>query len=246
MKTVRVMVLVICTALGSVLLFLVLLDGVIMPYVVDVDKVEVPDIRRRGMAEAAAYLKRIGLRVVTRDSVFHDRLAVGTIVEQDPAPRSKQIKKGRRVFVDVSKGRRLYEVPQLIGVGERDAYLQLQTQKLRMGRIYYVSSASAPPGAVIRQHPQAFARMQRGERVDLEISSGSPLDPKRVPRLLGLTIDVVEDSLSKYEMDQGEINERLDLGSPPGVVLSQNPRPGSLHMRHTKINIVISVGRATP
>ena len=246
MKVVRVMVLVILTAVGSLMLFMVLLDGVIMPYIVKVDRVQVPDIRSRGMAEAAAHLKRIGLRVVTRDSVFHHRLSVGTIVEQDPAPRSKYIKKGRRVFVDVSKGRRLYEVPKLIGVGERDAYLQLQTQKLRIGRIYYVSSASAPPGAVIRQHPAAFSRLQRGERVDLEISSGSPLDPKRVPSLLGLDIDVVEDSLSKYEMSQGEIKERLDLGSPPGVVLSQNPRPGSRQMRHTKINLIISVGRKTP
>ncbi len=240
MKTVRVMVVVMLTALGNVLLFLALLDGVIMPYVVDVDRVQVPDIRSRGMAETKAYLKRVGLRIATTDSVFHDRLPVGTIVEQDPAPR-KYIKKGRRVFVRVSKGRRLYEVPQLIGVGERDAYLQLQTQKLRIGRIYFVSSASAPPGAVIRQHPQAFARLQRGERVDLEISSGSPLDPKRVPSLLGLDIGVVEDSLAKYEMSPGEINERLDLGSPPGVVLSQNPRPGSLQMRNTKINLVISV-----
>ena len=239
MKVVRVIVLMFLTGVGSFLLFLALFDGIIMPYVVDVDRVQVPDIRRRGMAEAEAYLKRIGLRVATTDSVFHDRLPVGTIVEQDPAPRDKYIKKGRLVFVQVSKGRRLYEVPNLVGVGERDADLQLQTRKLRIGRIYYQSSASAPPGAVISHQPRAGSRLQQGERVNLEISSGSPLDPKRVPNLLGLDIGVVEDSLTKYEMSRGEINERLDLGSPPGVVLSQNPRS-------TKIDLVISVGRSAP
>lgn len=245
MKIVRLMVLVIPTALGSLMLFLALLDGVIMPYVVAVDQVKVPDIRSRGMAEAEAYLKRIGLRVTTTDSVFHDRLAAGTVVEQEP-DAGEYIKKGRRVFVHVSKGRRLYEVPRLLTVNERDAYLQLQTRKLKLGRVYYVSSASAPPGAVIRQRPPAGSQLQRGGHVDLDISSGSPLDPKPIPNLLGLNIDVVEDSLTKYEMNQGRINERLDLGSPPGIVLSQNPRHGSMRIRHTKIDLVISVGQASP
>ena len=82
--------------------------------------------------------------------------------------------------------------------------------------------------------------------MDLDISSGSPLDPKPIPSLLGLNIDVVEDSLTKYEMNPGRINERLSLGSPPGVVLSQNPRPGSMRIRHTKIDLVISVGQDFP
>ena len=243
MKTLRTMALVISTAVGSLVLFLVLLDFVVMPFLVDVDSVQVPDVRNRGLAEAEAHLKRIGLRVARADGVYHDRLPVGTIVEQKPEPR-KYIKKGRRVFVQVSKGERLYQVPNLVGVGERDADLQLQTQKLKMGRISYVSSASAPEGSVISHRPGSGSRLHIGQSVDLDISSGSPLDPKTIPSLLGIDIGVVEDVLSRYEMRLGQINHRLDLGSATGTVLSQDPPAGSKRMRNTKINLVLSAGRA--
>lgn len=245
MKILRVIVLMVSTAVGSLLLFLVLLDVVLMPYLVDVDHVRVPDIRNRGMAEVAAHMKRIGLRITQTDSVFHERLAPGTIVEQTPAP-PEYIKKGRRVFVQLSKGQRLYQVPVLIGVGERDARLQLQTHKLRIGQIYHVSSTSVPLGAVIRQQPSAGSRLRGGESVDLEISSGSPLDPKPVPNVLGLDISVVEDSLSKYEMTlDPNINERFDPTSPPGKVLSQDPPPGALRMWREAVKVVVSVGRSS-
>jgi beta-lactam-binding protein with PASTA domain len=243
MKTLRAIVLVIATVVVSLVLFLALLDIVVMPLLVDVDSVQVPDLRKRGLAEAEAHLKRIGLRVAQADGVYDDRLPVGTIVGQKPEPR-KYIKKGRRVFVQVSKGERLYEVPNLMGVGERDAGLQLQTQKLNIGQISYVSSASAPKGSVISLRPGAGSRLHIGQSVDLDISSGSPLDPKTVPSLLGRDIGVVEDVLSRYEMRLGQINHRLDLGSAAGTVLLQDPPAGSKRMRNTKINLVLSAGRA--
>ena len=232
---------VILTAVASFLLFLVLLDSVTMPYLVDVDRVKVADIRNRGMAEAEAHMKRRGLRAAVLDSVFHERLPIGTIVEQTPAPGS-YIKKGRRVFVRISKGRRLYQVPNLGGVSLREAQLRLQAQQLQMGRISYVSSTTVPPLAVVRHHPAAGGRVRRGQKVNLEISSGSPFDPKRVPDLRGLHISAAEDSLQKYEMKLGDRDERLDPDSPPGTVLSQNPAPESMEMRHTRVDVIVSVG----
>ena len=166
-----------------------------------------------------------------------------------PQPEARQqIKKGRRVFVDVSRGPRLYSVPAVVGSSMREARLQLAGSQLAVGRVRYVSvsSGSFPEGAVIKQRPRAGRSLPRGTRVNLEVSSGSPFDPKRVPDLRGIPIEAVEDSLVKYEMSRGRITEKIDNDVPVGSVLSQDPQPGDRQPRNTAIDLVVSVRAASP
>ena len=108
----------------------------------------------------------------------------------------------------------------------------------------YGSSTSVPEGVVIRQRPAAGTRVARGARVDLEVSSGSPTAPKLVPKLVGLPIDVVEDSLRKYEMTLGQVQERVVDLLPPGQVLEQSPKGAARAPRGTGVDLVVSVRRA--
>ena len=114
-----------------------------------------------------------------------------------------------------------------------------------MGEVAFQSSGAIPEGAVIDQHPRAGTPVARGTPVDLEVSSGSPFAPKRVPSLIGLDIAVVEDTLRKYEMSLGSLEERLDNRVPPGQVLRQSPAADTRAPKGTKISLVISMA-ATP
>ena len=201
---------------GTLALFLLLLDYVVMPYIVNVERVTVPDLRQKTLAQAAARLRKKGLRLAIGDSAYHETLAEGYVVDQSPAPRA-QIKKGRRVFVHVSRGLRLYAVPEVTGGSRRDALLKVVGSQLVLGRVEYVSSGSIPEGAVIRQSPAAGTRVRRQSRVNLKISSGSPFAPKRVPDLVGVAIEAVEDSLRKYEMRLGRIREQVSNAVPVGL-----------------------------
>jgi len=183
-----------------------------------------------------------GLRLALRDSVHSEKSVAGSIVDQDPPP-GQRIKLARRVFVDVSRGRRLYDVPDVSGGSQREAGLQIQGRQLTLGRVRFVSHTSIPEGVVIRQHPAAGKGVPRGTTVDLEISSGSPFATKAVPDLIGLPIDTVEDSLLKYEMDLGRVSERVAELLPPGQVLSQSPEPGAGVPRGTNVDLVVSVRR---
>ncbi|MEC7842973.1 MAG: PASTA domain-containing protein [Candidatus Latescibacterota bacterium] len=229
---------------GTLALFLLLLDYVIMPYIVDVKRVTVPDVREKTLSQAAERLQRRGLRLAIGDSVHHETLGKGYVVDQTPAPR-RRIKKGRRVFVHVSLGRRLYAVPDVSGGSRRDAQLKIAGSQLALGRIEYVSSGSIPEGAVISQRPAAGTRVRRQSRVNLVISSGSPFAPKRVPDLVGISIEAVEDSLRNYEMQLGQIRDRIDNSVPEGQVLFQDPGPESRQLPNTAINVVVSVRSTT-
>ena len=228
------------TAAASLVLFLLLLDNAVMPYVVKVDRVSVPDVDDLPSSEAALRLQREGKRVAVRDSIFSEALPRGHVVEQSPDP-GELIKKGRRVFVDLSRGPRLHEVPNVTGGSIREARLQIAGHQLRLGDWVYVSSVEIPRGVVVRQEPAAGTSLPRGGRVSLEISGGSPSALKQVPDLEGLSIAAAKDTLRKYEMSVGEIVERPGNASRAGIVLGQRPEAGKRAARNTAVELIVSV-----
>ena len=231
-----------CVGAGTFVLAVYVVDNLLMPFLVDVPKVRVPELRGLSMAQAQKRLEKVDLRLALRDSFYQETVPAGAIIDQIPQPRTgKQIKKGRRVFVDLSRGPRFYTVPDVRQVSLRDARLQLEANQLAIGRVIYVSSRDIPEGAVIDQVPRPGTRQSRDSRVDLRISSGSPSAPKRVPDLNGLPIEVVEDTLRKYEMRLGRIENQVRDGLPAGTVLSQKPGPAAQTARATAINLVVSV-----
>lgn len=223
--------------------YLAVFDQLLMPYVVDVGKVHVPKLEGLTVEQARRQLRQRELRLGIRDSVHHATIAAGLIVDQTPAERHL-VKKGRRVSVDISLGSRLYAVPNVTGGSPRDAQLKLENGHLRLGEVAYLSSERYPEGAVILQQPKAGARLPLGGRVDLKVSSGPSSQPKRVPDLRGLPINAVEDSLKKYEMIMGLIQEQVDNSVPAGTVLSQSIAPPRRALRHTPIDLVLSVQQA--
>ena len=223
----------------TLVLVLLILDRAIMPSIVEVAKVRVPDLRQLPLDKAGRRLENRGLRLAVRDSLFQEVLARGTVVDQTPTT-GQRIKQGRRVFVDVSKGPRQFPVPNLKQKSLRQAEILLKDADLRLGSWRYTSSSSVPRDATVTQVPRPGVPMKRNGRVDLEISSGPPDALKKVPKVVGLLINVVEDSLEKYEMDMGRIDERIDNRRPAGVVLRQRPAAGSRARRLTRVDVVIT------
>ncbi len=220
-------------------LILLLLDLIIMPGIVEVAKVRVPDLRQLPIDKGARRLTNRGLRLAIRDSLFQEVLPAGHVVDQTPVT-GQRIKQGRRVFVDVSRGPRLNPVPNLVQKSLRQAELLLDGARLRLGSVRYVSSRSLARNAIVDQVPQAGVPLKRNSTVDVEISSGPPNAPKKVPELVGLLVDVVTDTLDKYEMRLGRIDQHVDNRRPAGLILRQQPTAGDHVPRLTQVDVVIT------
>ena len=143
--------------------------------------------------------------------------------------------------MDVSRGPRRYLVPNITGGSQREARLQILGRQLLVGTVRLESSTAIPDGVVLRQSPVAGLELPRQGKVDLVVSSGSPFSPKDVPDVVGVSIQSVEDTLAKYEMRLGEIDERVAEHVLPGQILAQQPAGGALVPRHTPIDLVVSV-----
>ncbi len=221
---------------------LALADAVIMPYIVDVPSVKIPRLETLTSAQAAKRLQQWGLKVAHGDSMYHERIPMGSVIDHVPEA-GQRVKKGRAVTVLLSRGQRYYATPDLRRVSQREARLQLESQHLGVGSILFVSSNEVSEGAVIDQTPAAGTALVRGGRVDLRISSGSPSSLKSTPNLLNVSIEAVEDTLRKYEMQLGRVENKIDNSTAPGTILSQVPAPGTPTPRNTRINLRVSAKR---
>ena len=232
-------VLVAASALVAALLMLGLVDAVVMPHIVAVPNVKVPRLHSLDGSQASQRLKQWGLKIAVGDSIYHERIPLGSVIDHLPES-GQRVKKGRAVTVILSKGPRYYTTPNLQGVSLREARLQLESNQLQTGDIIYVSSNEIPETAVIDQHPTAGTRLKRDGRVDLRISNGPLSSMKTTPNLLSLPIDSVEDTLRKYEMRLGRVENQIDNTSPPGTIISQAPKPGTQTPRSTRIHLRVS------
>lgn len=227
------------SALVAALLMLGLVDTVVMPHIVAVPNVKVPRLHSLDSSQASQRLEQWGLKIAVGDSIYHERIPLGSVIDHLPEA-GQRIKKGRAVTVLLSKGPRYYTTPDLQGVSLREARLQLESNQLQTGDITYVSSNEIPETAVIDQHPTAGTRLKRDSSVKLRISNGPPSSMKTTPNLLALSIDSAEDTLRKYEMQLGRVENQIDNSSPPGTIISQAPKPGTQTLRNTRIHLRVS------
>ena len=84
-----------------------LVDRVIMPNIVGVDRdiVEVPSVTGLGLEEAREKFFRVGLLTEIRSREYDSNIPLESVISQFPESGSK-VKKGRRISVTVSKGKR--------------------------------------------------------------------------------------------------------------------------------------------
>lgn len=230
-----------CAGVAAILI-IVLIDGLIMPYLVDVPSVKIPRLQNLDASKAAERLEQWGLKMGIGDSLYHKSIARGAVIDQTPQA-GQRVKRDRRITVTLSRGPRYYTTPDLRGVSLREARLQLESNQLQIGDILYVSSDEIPQTAVIDQSPTAGKLLARGSHVDLRISNGPLSSLKRVPDLTRIAIDAAEDTLRKYEMQLGRIENRIDNDSPPGTILSQQPAANTQAPRNSRINLRISAHR---
>ena len=244
-KIIRQISLILTAITLAAVIGLALLDSVVMPYLVDVPSIRAPNLQNLTVPKAKLLLDQWGLGIAIGDSLHHETISAGAVIDQDPA-LGQRIKKGRRIVVTLSKGPRYYEVPDVRRVSLREARLQLEGNQLKIGEIFYLSSNSIPEDAIVNQTPSAGTRLPSGSLVDLKISNGPSTAPKRIPNLVGLSIEVVEDTLRKYEMRLGKIDNRVDNQQPIGTILAQTPDHRERALRQSRIDLVLSVTELSP
>jgi len=211
---------------GSLVGLFLLMDFVVMPWYVDLGTTqEVPSVLGKPSAEGIGLLEQADLEGVEAEKKADPKAPEGTVLAQNPVPGSL-VKSGRRVYLTVSGGELLVEVPSLRGLSLRDARFALERVGLHLGPVGYEVSATFFVNTIMDQSPAIGGKSARGSQVRVTVSQGNDPGDLKSPDLVGKTLNEAKKLLLDQGFHTGRITYQTGVDLIPNTVIDQYPRPG--------------------
>ncbi len=218
----------------------VVCDQVIMPiYVKHGKDVVLPNVVGKSFQEAQKELAKEGFKAILDKEAYNSEYPAGTVTFQNPFPESV-VKKGRRVYLTVSKGERRVVVPKLTGGSERDAELKLRRLGLKTGKKNYEFSSYFPKGVVTSQSVQEGDTLQVGQSVDFTVSLGDVPEHFIVPNLVGKSLSEATYILLHAGLKVGKVTSEVNNDLLPDTVIRQSVPAGTEVEMGQAIDLVVS------
>jgi len=196
-------------------------------------KTSVPNVVGMNYGDAVQALNDVNLDA-SKHEVFSQKPA-GQVVAQDP-PAGEEVVEGTEVVLDVSKGTKQVEVPNVVGMSEADAQATLEQAG------FEVSSTSAPSdtipdGSVSDQSPDGGTQAAKGSTVAITVSSGP--STATVPDEIGQDKQVAIDDLKANGFKVHAQNVACGDPNQDNIVQDQDPAGGSDAPTGSTVNISV-------
>ncbi|SDD41670.1 Stk1 family PASTA domain-containing Ser/Thr kinase [Sporomusa acidovorans] len=140
----------------------------------------VPDLRGLNRRDAELQIKNSGLKLGRVDEQFSDDAPPNTVINQNPRPPA-QVTKGTAIDIVISKGTSPKKVvlPDFQGSLLSTIAAQLESLKLKQGKITEVPNDKYPPGTIVSQNPPPSSEVTEGSSIDFSVAKGVPGAVKR-------------------------------------------------------------------
>jgi serine/threonine-protein kinase len=195
-----------------------------------------PSVAGEAVDDAERKLAAAGLRVAVVP-VASESVPEGRVVRTDPQAQAA-VPSGSSVQLFVSTGLPTVDLIDIRQYSSDDAQRYLRNAKLvpKLDGVYDKSA----PGTVLAQRPAAGTTVRIRSVVELVVSKG--LQPVFVPDIVSETLDDARKAFTERKLTF-TIAERLpsDL-IPEGVVISENPAPGTALPPGSSVSVSVSSG----
>ncbi|PID79557.1 hypothetical protein CSB20_09770 [bacterium DOLZORAL124_64_63] len=216
------------------------INFLVLPQIIHQNKVVVmPDIRGMSVAGAETQLRRDDLEVVVRRSMPHPTIPEGMILDQVPAPQ-KGIRGGRTVSVITSSGPPAGSLPDLKGLGLRQAEITLQRENYRLGRVLQLRQPGATQTVVQYQSPEPGQELYKGAVVDLVVAVPPAAELVRMPDLRGTSLYRARQIISAAGFVLAPVTYERTGAVEPNTVLEQDPPAGKRIAKGERLELVAS------
>ena len=136
------------------------------------DKVTVPDVTNKSIAQARTTLEQAGFKVGTETEVYSSTVPAGSVVSTDPQA-GEQAVKGSTIKINVSKGTEQVTVPDLKGKSADEAQKALNEAGLTGQQGDSVFSDDVDENMVASQETPSGTTANKGDTVVFHLSKGS-------------------------------------------------------------------------
>ena len=205
-------------------------------------EVKVPSFKGLTVAEATDRAAAAGLNLTVDSHFYSIEVPAGRVLNQSPAPGTV-VRREWRVRLTESLGPQRVAIPDLTGMDQRLATIQVRRAGLEVGTVAEMPDAYAPAGTVIAQNPAPDAAGVERPVVSL-LTAAKPLDTSGgmvMPDFTGQPFSGASAAISRAGLKLGPVKTApapvpavASPGSglapqapmPSGTVIGQNPAPG--------------------
>ena len=201
--------------------------------------VSVPNVEGLTQDAATTVITEAKLTVGTVTQQTSDMVAIGKVINQDPASGSSAAQ-GSPVNLVISSGPQMATVPNVEGLTQDAATTAITAAKLTVGTATQQTSNTVAAGKVISQDPTSGSSVAQGSQVKLVISSGPQM--VSVPNVEGLTQDAATTAITEAKLTVGTVTQQSSNTVAAGNVIGQDPAGASSAAQGFPVNLVISSG----
>lgn len=231
----------------SLLIYAVLLvigylvvDYIILPdYTNHGEEYDMVDLAELSVDKARDTLSINEMELIISDSSFSPVIPKDHIISQLPKAYSR-VKKGRRVYVTVSRGNQPAIVPDLTGISERDAKFRLEALNLFVKDIRRRYSSRLPKDVVMGQSPAPKSILTAGDSLIIYISNGTNRRAEPLRDFTGKLLSNVRKQIEEYGLTIIVETEEGDGNYLSGTIIRQSLLPNRV-LTEDKTTITIWV-----
>ena len=201
--------------------------------------VKVPDVTYLSGNAAVKIVDASGLRFVKASEKYDENYPSGFVLFQSPEAGSL-VKKGRRIYLTVGKGKQKIQVPGLVGRSIRDARFILEQSNLKLGNTFFQVDSFFHEGTISMQSIDSLVNVPVGKVIDLTVSLGYEPSVFIVPDLIGKSEEDARLAINRAGLTLGNISFQYTDRLVPKTVINQSRYSGSKVEKGDTLNIVIS------
>lgn len=231
-------------ALGSgFLLAYLIVAFFVFPAGVIPQDIRMPNVIGLTYAEAVQQLEQKGFSAERGETRFHNAAPKGTVLDQQPAPGSREVP-GIRVALVVSGGQKIGTIPSLIGLSREAAMNAIEVAGFDAEEPTSRPS-NEPLGTVIDSRPRPGTQAPMPSPVALVVSAGPTT--VIVPDVVGRPVSDARMLLRQVGLAVGDVlwgATGASVADASAVVVSQSPPAGSQAASGSRVHL--SIGTRNP
>jgi len=241
-KLTKKIVLIPATIFLIIVTLFIVIDIFIMPTFVEAPEVKMPNVLGMHKDKAIEILTDLKLTPIEVGPRYDSRYKEDEVIFQKPY-EGVMVKENRRVYIHISGGEPLIQMPQLVNRTLRDAKVNLERLGLRIG-IVEESRSELPNGIIVKQEYEFGYKLEKGESVNLNVSIGPQIGMIRVPSLIAKSEKEVEKILRRNNLKLGK---KTYINSPtllPNTIISQYPSQDALVTIGDSVDVVVAKNKS--
>ena len=223
-----------------VLVILAILTFTFLPSLLAPKDVKVPDLSGMTLDDGISKLKLKGLAAGNQVEITDENVKEGNVIKTVPESGST-VKENSKITIYVSTGKEKYELSDYVGRQYENVIRLLEEQGFKdIQKIEQTDDSE--PGTILSQNPSGGEKVVPEETVlEFEVSKG----PEKIvlKDLTQYNLKMAQDYASLVGLTLDASEEKYDENVPAGMVISQNPAPGTELEKGDKVKVVISKGK---